>query len=488
MRFGHLILVCVFLINCIDNGLAKPLPSEKGQHIIIDTDCAIDDFRAISLILARPEISIEAITTCDGTLTPAEGYQKVMNLLNAFGRDTIPVTIGIENPSIQPDWRKFNQRLDWGGAQQFEPGSGTAVELIRNTLLKSDDRITLVCLGPLTNIARIADETTLHKHIRQIVWYNEGQFPLKEFNFDSDTLAANRVLQSGIKMVILSNLNNLQLRLDTTFEVTYEKATTFLGKTMTQAHSQPEANQLLASGHFWLNDELAAIYLTDPELFDITPDSDHPYLRIVQNLNASAIHEVFADMISGKYIPQSGVVLRDFPTDRNNYAYDVRPIMDEAMRRHGVMEWKAVVMTDEFHGHLGVFSIVGAKMGTLARIYFGVGYDELEVVSSAGSKPPYSCLNDGIQVSTGATLGMGTISLSAENLVSPSAVFMFEGRAIRLSLKKEYLEKIDSDIREGIVKFGVSDDGYWKLVRRNAIRYWLEWGRNEIFELEIISK
>ena len=42
-------------------------------------------------------------------------------------------------------------------------------------------------------------------------------------------------------------------------------------------------------------------------------------------------------------------------------------------------------MTDEFHGHLGVFSIVGAKMGIRAREIFGVGPDMLNVVTYAGT-------------------------------------------------------------------------------------------------------
>jgi pyrimidine-specific ribonucleoside hydrolase len=140
-------------------------------------------------------------------------------------------------------------------------------------------------------------------------------------------------------------------------------------------------------------------------------------------------------------------------------------------------------MTDEFHGHLGVFSIVGAKMGIKARELFGVGADMLDVTTYAGSRPPYSCLNDGIQVSTGATLGMGTIHLSSDSTFRPMAVFTFKGRSIRISLKKEYLEKVDADINEGIVKFGLMDDGYWKLIRRNALKYWLEWDRNKIFDI-----
>jgi pyrimidine-specific ribonucleoside hydrolase len=141
-------------------------------------------------------------------------------------------------------------------------------------------------------------------------------------------------------------------------------------------------------------------------------------------------------------------------------------------------------MTDEFHGHLGVYSIVGAKMGIKACEIFGVGSDQLKVTSFAGTKPPYSCLTDGIQVSTGATLGMGTISISSDSIPKPMAIFVYKGRQIKISLKEEYLKQVDSDINDGIVKFGLMDDGYWKLIRRNAIKYWLEWNRNQIFTIE----
>jgi pyrimidine-specific ribonucleoside hydrolase len=191
-----------------------------------------------------------------------------------------------------------------------------------------------------------------------------------------------------------------------------------------------------------------------------------------------------SDMIRGSYTRGNNVVFTRFPDERAMFTYDVRQIMDSAIFRYGPLEWKANVMTDEFHGHLGVFSIVGAKMGIKARDWFGVGPDELEVVTYAGVKPPYSCLNDGIQVSTGATLGMGTIHLAPDSIARPAAIFTHHNRSVLMTLKPEYLNRVNADIREGIVKFGLLDDGYWKLVRRNALRYWLEWDRNEIFTIE----
>jgi pyrimidine-specific ribonucleoside hydrolase len=126
-------------------------------------------------------------------------------------------------------------------------------------------------------------------------------------------------------------------------------------------------------------------------------------------------------------------------------------------------------------------------MGIRAREYFNAGPDQLEALSYAGIRPPYSCLNDGIQASTGATLGMGTIRVNMEGKTMPEAIFSYKGKAIRIRLKEEYNKRVDSDIEEGIVKFGLMDDGYWKLIRRNALKYWIDWDRNKIFDIEIVN-
>jgi pyrimidine-specific ribonucleoside hydrolase len=237
-----------------------------------------------------------------------------------------------------------------------------------------------------------------------------------------------------------------------------------------------------------LCDDLVALYLTNPELFDINTITDKLNVRYNKDFNLQGVKEAISDMINGIYVSERNVVFNRFPVQREMFNYDVRQIIDSAIARYGLDEWKANVMTDEFHGHLGVFSIVGAKMGIKARELFGVGPDMLEVLTFAGTNPPYSCLNDGIQASTGATLGMGTIHLAADSITKPSAVFTYKGRSFRISLRKEYFEKVDADINEGILKFGLMDDGYWKLIRHNALKYWLEWDRNKIFDIEEISQ
>ena len=180
------------------------------------------------------------------------------------------------------------------------------------------------------------------------------------------------------------------------------------------------------------------------------------------------------------------VALYGFPVNRELYVYDVRQIMDSAITRYGIDEWKACVMTDEFHGHLGVFSIVGAKMGIYAREYFGIGTDLLEINTYAGSKEPLSCMNDGLQVSTGATLGQGSIHLITDTIAKPQAVFTYQNRSILIKLKSGYLKALKSVIDEGVKNYGLEDEGYWTLIRQTSFKFWLEWDRNEIFELEIL--
>jgi hypothetical protein len=63
-------LILFLLIFLAGNLNSKPLPAKSVHVIIIDTDCAIDDMRAISLILSRPEMKVKAILLSDGTLSP----------------------------------------------------------------------------------------------------------------------------------------------------------------------------------------------------------------------------------------------------------------------------------------------------------------------------------------------------------------------------------------------------------------------------------
>jgi pyrimidine-specific ribonucleoside hydrolase len=482
-------IVFPLLIILYSNLWAQPLPVKLKLSVILDTDCGIDDMRAISLLLVRPEITIKAILSSDGSLSPGDGVEKIRSLLNEFKRDNISVACGDVVTGVNPPWRAFNRNISWGSKTKGQGTDLNAIDCLSQELRSEHEKIILVCLGSLTNVTKaIKKDATLLSKIERIIWYNESVKPLQGFNYECDKESADVLLKSGVRIDVISNLNKDGALFDSSMYAACRQSNTQLATTLYNVHSQQLVFEKLKQNHFRLCDDLVALYLTNPELFDINIITDRLNVRYNRDYNVQGVKEAYCDMINGIYVSERNIVFNRFPDQREMFNYDVRNIMDSAIARYGSEEWKANVMTDEFHRHLGVFSIVGAKMGIKARELFGVGADLLEVTTYAGSKPPYSCLNDGIQVSTGATLGMGTIHLAAARKGKPSAVFKYKNRSIRISLRKEYLDQADADIKEGISKFGLIDDGYWKLIRKNALKYWVEWDRNKIFDIEEINQ
>ena len=177
-------------------------------------------------------------------------------------------------------------------------------------------------------------------------------------------------------------------------------------------------------------------------------------------------------------------VLEFFPMDTAYYYHDVQKIADNTIKKYGREEWIAGVMANEMHRHLGIYAIIGVKMGLKAKEYFRAGIDEMTVLSYAGIVPPFSCMNDGLQISTGATLGHGLIRIADNDLRLPMADFTYMNRTIRVSLRDDIRKKIEGDIRELTKIYGLDSDIYWELVRMKAIRYWQNLDRNEIFNIE----
>ena len=175
--------------------------------------------------------------------------------------------------------------------------------------------------------------------------------------------------------------------------------------------------------------------------------------------------------------------LKSFDLPIGLYADDVQSIAESGIGRYGAREWRLVVLTNEIHGHLGIYSTLGAKMGLRALEEFeaaGIDTHHMSVLSFAGSVPPVSCLNDGLQISTGATVGHGLIDISDDPYVRAEAEFRSGGNALRLRLKPEYEEQIRRHISTGVDKFGHGPQ-YWQYVRELAISYWRDWDRKEIY-------
>ena len=102
---------------------------------------------------------------------------------------------------------------------------------------------------------------------------------------------------------------------------------------------------------------------------------------------------------------------------------------------------------EQFHGHLGPFAVIGYKMGKISNQKINNDPFKKKVTVFTGNKPPMSCIADGIQLSSGCTLGKGNIIISDQK--KPFAKFSDNnGKILEISLKEDILEEINSNVTE----------------------------------------
>lgn len=187
--------------------MAKPL--------IIDTDPGIDDAAAITLLVDNPDFDIKLIASVSGNVGIGHTTNNALKLLSFLGR-RIPVARGAAAPLMR-DNRFATEAHGKSGMGSFvfpEPDTslltdGNAVLEERRVLLESPEPVTLLTLGPLTNIALLlATFPEVKDHIEQIVTMggstgrgNIGVYG--EFNISVDPEAAKMVFRSGLPITLV---------------------------------------------------------------------------------------------------------------------------------------------------------------------------------------------------------------------------------------------------------------------------------------------
>ena len=169
--------------------------------IIIDTDIGddIDDALAIAFALESPELEIKGITTVYKNVVARA--KLAARMLRIYGHEEIPVFAGLGSPIINKvdlNEKPCQYTEDEDGEENNFSMKG--IDFIIDTVMKSDSDITLVPIGPLTNIAvAILKEPELKNKVKEIVmmggcFYNH----YNEWNIRCDPEAARVVFESGI--------------------------------------------------------------------------------------------------------------------------------------------------------------------------------------------------------------------------------------------------------------------------------------------------
>lgn len=181
--------------------------------IILDTDPGIDDAAAIAAALFAPQLDLQLMTTVAGNVSVEKTTRNALQLLHFWNAD-IPLAQGAATPLLRPlrDAAYVHGESGMEGYDFVEhdrqPLAKPAFIALRDALMSAPEPITLVAIGPLTNIALLLmyyPECTFN--IRRLVIMGgsagRGNFtPNAEFNIAVDPEAAARVFQSGIEIVM----------------------------------------------------------------------------------------------------------------------------------------------------------------------------------------------------------------------------------------------------------------------------------------------
>ena len=458
-------------------------------HVIVDTDGGIDDFRTICMLLASPEIEVIAITAVDGMLSPEETAKKVTALLRSFGHEGIPVGVGKTTGRkirVPGTLRDAAGSLRWGeDLSEGLPVLPGAADLIRLSIELEEMPVDILALGPMTNLAEaFGDLPASNYPIRRIYWFT-GEGDKKAFNYAADPDAAGYMQQYAFPMDRISS-GEMKTMDSGVFLSGLDTVRSVYAVAVREAYREHPVLSRQNKGTETGSD-LVPLYLTHPSLFRAEEVSPAPQPRIVTVVKPDSLAFAIPLILDGNREDKT-IIFNRFPVDPDLFEEDVAVLTDELIRRHGLKEWKLVVITNEFHEHLGIYSIIGAKMGLRAREYFNLGIDELTIKALAGSQPPVSCMIDGLQASTGATLGHGTISVAEEGPAEPAALFSFKNTTIRIGLRDELREKIRNEVKAGVRAHGLNTEAYWVFIREKALQYWLEFDRRDIFEITVLER
>ncbi|MGW7532424.1 nucleoside hydrolase [Amycolatopsis sp. NPDC054798] len=185
-------------------------------HMIIDTDTASDDAVALLMALRHPDVTVEAITVVAGNVPVDQGVQNALYTAELAGAGGVPVYRGAERPLLVEQATAQHVHGKDGMGDLGLPlhgrtaAAGHAVDALIATAERHAGEVTLVALGPLTDLAiAVSREPRLAQWVtRCVVMGGTGDgrgniTPVAEFNVWADPHAAQMVMRSGLPLEIV---------------------------------------------------------------------------------------------------------------------------------------------------------------------------------------------------------------------------------------------------------------------------------------------
>lgn len=194
----------------------SPPSSGAPRHIIIDTDAGVDDAAAIFLAFRSPEVVVDALTVVAGNVPIDIGQRNTRIFAEVGGHSDIPVALGAARPLKRGlvTATIYHGANGMGNVQMPDPkkqlDSRSAVDLIIEHIHAKPGQISIVAIGPMTNIAMaLMKDPSIAPEIASLVYMGGtitsygNTTPVTEFNLYVDPDAAKIVTDAGIPRVVM---------------------------------------------------------------------------------------------------------------------------------------------------------------------------------------------------------------------------------------------------------------------------------------------
>ena len=284
-----LVLTCVLgLFGGTASVLAQATPTAGDAiPVVIDSDMISDDWMAALFVLNNPAFSVKAITvTGTGFGYCDAGVASALGLLALTDYGDVPVSCWTETPlqgtnAPPAEWRTTLEAVEALGLPEGgAPSELDAVALFTSTIQESPEPVTVLALGPLTNVGAALEATPALVDNIEMIYVMGGavdvdgsfvseQNTTAEWNIYCDPHAARLVFESGapITLVPLDATNEVPVTPEFVERLNAEKATPEAEFVAALLANNAES---IASGGYFFWDPLAAVVMADPSLVTLT--------------------------------------------------------------------------------------------------------------------------------------------------------------------------------------------------------------------------
>lgn len=252
-----------------------------SRKVIIDCDPGIDDAIALILALFDPRLDVVAITTCSGTIEADRCSQNVIGLLEKLDPPRIPrVGMGSDPEDAPVGDSRFLHGEDGMGNIQFAPIARqhqvSSEKLIADSIKSDPGDVTILCLGPLTGVARAFQrDPSIIEQVDKIVIVGGSTQCIgdvtaaAEFNMHFDPTSASSVLRSATTKTLIpleiTNQVSFDFNLLNSLPPKYTRAGGVLHTIV--PHMFRSFRQHRAQETITLNAVLGIVFLLEPMLF-----------------------------------------------------------------------------------------------------------------------------------------------------------------------------------------------------------------------------